>query len=194
MHQKKSISIIMFIHQRKGNHRMNFIQHIKKNVLYYHFRTTSRLYYSTTLRLKNAEIFFPLPSFDSAQDDKGEKNSNKEIKQAPFRVGGNLFYFKYSNIYLVSRINNSTPTEFRNFSFPSLPSTPLRMTKVEKFLSLSVLNSWILISHISHAGVLISSTLRLHNFTTLRLHDFTTLQFHKFTTSQLTLDTQLCYI
>jgi len=34
----------------------------------------------TTLRLKNAEIFFPLPSFDSAQDDMGGKISNKEIK------------------------------------------------------------------------------------------------------------------
>ena len=80
MHQKKSISMMIFIHLRKGNHRMNSIQHVKKNVLYYHFRTTSQLYYSTTLRLKNAEIFFPLPSFDSAQDDKGGKISNKEIK------------------------------------------------------------------------------------------------------------------
>ena len=94
--QKKSISMIIFIHLRNENHQMNFIQHVKKNVLYYHFRTTSRLYYSTTLRLKNAEIFFPLPSFDSAQDDKGGEISNKEIKQAPFRVGGNLFYFNYS--------------------------------------------------------------------------------------------------
>ena len=72
--------MMIFIHLRKGNHRMNSIQHVKKNVLYYHFRTTSQLYYSTTLRLKNAEIFFPLPSFDSAQDDMGGKISNKEIK------------------------------------------------------------------------------------------------------------------
>ena len=42
------------------------------------------------------KFFFPLPSFDSAQDDKGGEISNKEIKQAPFRVGGNLFYFNYS--------------------------------------------------------------------------------------------------
>ena len=41
MHQKKSISMMIFIHLRKGNHRMNSIQHVKKNVLYYHFRTSS---------------------------------------------------------------------------------------------------------------------------------------------------------
>ena len=43
--------MIIFIHLRNENHQMNFIQHVKKNVLYYHFRTTSRLYYSTTSRL-----------------------------------------------------------------------------------------------------------------------------------------------
>ena len=80
MYQKKTISMIIFIHLRNENHPMNSIQHVKKNVLYYHFRTTSQLYYSTTLRLKNAEIFFPFPSFDSAQDDRGGKISNKEIK------------------------------------------------------------------------------------------------------------------
>ena len=31
----------------------------------------SQLYNFTTLRLKNTEIFFPLPSIDSAQYDKG---------------------------------------------------------------------------------------------------------------------------
>ena len=51
MHQKKSIAMIIFIHLRNENHQMNFIQHVKKNVLYYHFRTTSRLYYSTTSQL-----------------------------------------------------------------------------------------------------------------------------------------------
>lgn len=51
MHQKKSISMMIFIHLRKGNHRMNSIQHVKKNVLYYHFRTTSQLYDFTTPRL-----------------------------------------------------------------------------------------------------------------------------------------------
>ena len=104
------------------------------------------------------------------------------MKQAPFRIRGNLFYFNYSNIYLVSRINNSTPTEFRNFSFPSLPSTPLRMTKVEKFLSLSVLNSWFsyLTSHM--LGLLYH---QLYDFTTLRLYDFTTSRFYDFTISPI---------
>ena len=43
--------MIIFIHLRNENHQMNFIQHVKKNVLYYHFRTTSRLYDSTASRL-----------------------------------------------------------------------------------------------------------------------------------------------
>ena len=50
--------MIIFIHLRNENHQMNFIQHVKKNVLYYHFRTTSRLYDSTTAQLHN---FTPSP-------------------------------------------------------------------------------------------------------------------------------------
>ena len=61
MHQKKSISMMIFIHLRNENHQMNFIQHVKKNVLYYHFRTTSRLYDSATLQLKSVEIFLSPP-------------------------------------------------------------------------------------------------------------------------------------
>ena len=93
------------------------------------------------------------------------------------------------------RHHDSRPPRFHayripKFFFSSLPSTPLRMTKVEKFLSLSVLNSWF--SHLtSHLSPLISSTLRFYDFTTSRFYDFTispihdslihNLQFHKFT-------------
>ena len=45
--------MIIFIHLRNENHQMNFIQHVKKNVLYYHFRTTSQLYDFTTSSLHN---------------------------------------------------------------------------------------------------------------------------------------------
>ena len=102
---------------------------------------------------------------------------------------------------LASR-NSSTTLQLKmpKFFFSSLPSTSLRMTKVEKFLSLSVLNSWF--SYLtSHLSPLISSTLRFYDFTTSRFYDFTispihdslihNLQFHKFTihNSQFTLDT-----
>ena len=40
------------------------------------YRTSHIINFTT----KDAEIFFPLTSFDSAQDDKGGKISNKEIK------------------------------------------------------------------------------------------------------------------
>ena len=114
---------------------------------------------------------------------KVEKFLSKKWNRLPLGFGEDLFYFKYSNIYLVSRINNSTPTEFRNFSFPSLPSAPLRMTKVEKFLSLSVLNSWFsyLTSHM--LGLLYH---QLYDFMISRLHDFTILRLHDFTNSRFT--------
>ena len=59
MYQKKTISMIIFIHLRNENHPMNSIQHVKKNVLYYHFRTTSKLHDFTTPLLHN----FTTPPF-----------------------------------------------------------------------------------------------------------------------------------
>ena len=91
------------------------------------------------------------------------------------------------------RHHDSRPPRFHayripRFFFSSLPSTSLRMTKVEKFLSLSVLNSWFsyLTSHILYHQFYDFMISRLHDFTILRLHDFTNSRFtnsliHKFT-------------
>ena len=45
------------------------------------------------------------------------------------------FILSFSHNFTTLLLHNFTSKECRNFSFPSLPSTPLRMTKVEKFLS-----------------------------------------------------------
>ena len=89
-------------------------------------------------------------------------------------LGFGDLYFILTTPVAISYLASTTPRLQNSKIFLFLPSFDSaqddKSGKISFTLSTQLL---VLISHISHAGALISST--------LRLHDFTTLQFHKFT-------------
>ena len=166
---------------------MNSIQHIKKNVLYYHFShnfTTLLLHNFTSKECRN--FSFPSLPSTSLRMTKVEKFLSKKWNRLPLGFGET--YFILTTPIAISYLASTTPRLQNSKIFLFLPSFDSAQDDKGGKISFT-LSTQLLDSHISHltcwGSYIINFTiLRLHDFTILRLHDFTN---SRFTNSQFTI-------